>query len=75
VGLQPRVGEVLREVFHRRLEVGERTRARRNVVLWDRFYKTFYKLSRSAFLMKKAYHSMSDFLVHQKYNCHCLPKS
>jgi hypothetical protein len=25
--------------------------------------------------MKKAYHSTSDFLVHPKYGCHCLPKS
>jgi hypothetical protein len=25
--------------------------------------------------MKKAYHSTSDFLDHQKYGCHCLPKS
>jgi hypothetical protein len=25
--------------------------------------------------MKKAYHSTSDFLVHQKYGRYCLPKS
>jgi hypothetical protein len=24
--------------------------------------------------MKKAYHSMSDFLVYHKYGRHCLPK-
>jgi hypothetical protein len=31
------------------------------------------KLSRSGFFDEKAYHSTSDFLVHHKYVCHCLP--
>jgi hypothetical protein len=33
-----------------------------------------YKLTRSAFLVKKAYHSMSIFLIYHIYGRHCLPK-
>jgi hypothetical protein len=45
-----------------------------DIIIWVvRSQLMNFKLSRSAFLMKKAYHSTSDFLVYHKYGHHCSP--
>jgi hypothetical protein len=69
-------GDVPRPPGRHRVAPGSRIPSsnRRNLSTRRRGSEMHTKVKQECFFMKKAYHSTSNFLVYNKYGCHCLPK-